>query len=297
MSAKIDLIKSDLIYQGEIPEEYRILADSGNDRNMVTVVWNPDINRYFLISGAEQLNALRNLRVAMVPCIVYGNDTDPDNETASQMQMKPSQMAEICKHFHEALGNHRFLGEDISEVIRQKHPKLFEKENKAAKEYITTAKIAAAYLEMSESQFRRYAELGKLSSELLRMVDEQRIALNAALKLVKLPQETQDSIVGILESQENSAYKLSMKTADAMKSSEDPIAVMLCDIRRQKETRSADEMHIKKNLYQTIVLQKSGIAEITGEAYVDKFTRRELEDEIMVILKEHFKKNPPKQKH
>ena len=297
MSAKIDLIKSDLIYQGEIPEEYRILANSGNDRKMVSVVWNPDINRYFLISGAEQLNALRSLRITMIPCVVYSNDTDPDNESASQMQMKPSQMAEICRNFHETLGNHRFLEEDISEVIRQKHPELFEKENKAAKEYITTSKIASAYLEMSESQFRRYAELGKLSSELLRMVDEQRIALNAALRLVKFSQETQDKIADILESQENSAYKLSMKTADAMKSSEDPIAVLLCDIRRQKESSPAGKTHIKKNLYQTIVLQKSGIAEITGEAYVDEFTRKELEDEIMTIVKEHFKKNPPKQKH
>ena len=88
-----------------------------------------------------------------------------------------------------------------------------------------------------------------------------------------------------------------MKTAEAMKSSEDPIAVLLCDIRRQKESSPADKTHIKKKLYQTVVLQKSEIAEITGEAYVDKFTRRELEDEIMCILEKHFQKNPPKQKH
>ena len=187
MSAKIDLIKADLIYQGEIPEEYRILANSGNDRNLVSVLENPETNRYLLISGAEQLNALRSLRITMIPCVVYSNDTDPDNESASQMQMNPSQTAEICRNFHETLGNHRFLGEDISEVIRQKHPELFEKENKAAKEYITTSKISSAYLEMSESQYRRYAELGTLEHGLLSMIDAQRIPLNAALKLVKLP--------------------------------------------------------------------------------------------------------------
>ena len=144
---------------------------------------------YEVISGHRRLHACKKAGIETVPALIYALDRDEAaialvDSNLHRERILPSEKAFAYKMKMEAMSRQ---GERTDLTSDQVGPKL------------TASTIAEGE---SASQVKRYIRLTELIPEILRMVDDGKIALTPAVELSYLTQKEQSDLLETMESED-----------------------------------------------------------------------------------------------
>ena len=173
---------------------FEMLIDSISNLGVLTpiIVRNLDDGNYEIISGHRRTEACRRLGIETIPCIVKELTRDEATVILVDLNLQrdevlPSEKAYAYKMKMDALKNQGARTDLTStqSVSKFRTAEEVGKENNESRETV-----------------RRYIRLTYLIPEILKLVDEGRIAFTPAVELSYLPSEEQNEVYGFYDNEE-----------------------------------------------------------------------------------------------
>ena len=173
---------------------FDMLIDSISNLGVLTpiVVRSLDDGNYEIISGHRRAEACRRLGIEAIPCIVKALSRDEATVILVDLNLQrdevlPSEKAHAYKMKMDALKNQGARTDLTStqSVSKFRTAEEVGKENNESRETV-----------------RRYIRLTYLIPEILKLVDEGRIAFTPAVELSYLPSEEQNEVYGFYNNEE-----------------------------------------------------------------------------------------------
>ena len=173
---------------------FEMLIDSISNLGVLTpiIVRSLDDGNYEIISGHRRTEACRRLGIETIPCIVKELTRDEATVILVDLNLQrdevlPSEKAHAYKMKMDALKNQGARTDLTStqSVSKFRTAEEVGKENNESRETV-----------------RRYIRLTYLIPEILKLVDEGRIAFTPAVELSFLPSEEQNEVYGFYENEE-----------------------------------------------------------------------------------------------
>ena len=173
---------------------FEMLIDSIANLGVLTpiIVRNLDDGNYEIISGHRRAEACKHLGIETIPCIVKELTRDEATVILVDLNLQrdevlPSEKAHAYKMKMDALKNQGARTDLTStqSVSKFRTAEEVGKENNESRETV-----------------RRYIRLTYLIPEILKLVDEGRIAFTPAVELSYLPSEEQNEVYGFYENEE-----------------------------------------------------------------------------------------------
>ena len=173
---------------------FEMLIDSISNLGVLTpiIVRSLDDGNYEIISGHRRVEACRRLGIEAIPCIVKELTRDEATVILVDLNLQrdevlPSEKAHAYKMKMDALKNQGARTDLTStqSVSKFRTAEEVGKENNESRETV-----------------RRYIRLTYLIPEILKLVDEGRIAFTPAVELSFLPLEEQHEVYGFYENEE-----------------------------------------------------------------------------------------------
>lgn len=173
---------------------FEMLIDSISNLGVLTpiIVRSLDDGNYEIISGHRRAEACRRLGIETIPCIVKELTKDEATVILVDLNLQrdevlPSEKAHAYKMKMDALKNQGARTDLTStqSVSKFRTAEDVGKENNESRETV-----------------RRYIRLTYLIPEILKLVDEGRIAFTPAVELSFLPSEEQNEVYGFYENEE-----------------------------------------------------------------------------------------------
>lgn len=173
---------------------FDMLIDSISNLGVLTpiIVRSLDDGNYEIISGHRRTEACRRLGIEAIPCIVKELTRDEATVILVDLNLQrdevlPSEKAHAYKMKMDALKNQGARTDLTStqSVSKFRTAEEVGKENNESRETV-----------------RRYIRLTYLIPEILKLVDEGRIAFTPAVELSYLPSEEQNEVYGFYENEE-----------------------------------------------------------------------------------------------
>ena len=173
---------------------FEMLIDSISNLGVLTpiIVRSLDDGNYEIISGHRRAEACRRLGIETIPCIVKEITRDEATVILVDLNLQrdevlPSEKAHAYKMKMDALKNQGARTDLTStqSVSKFRTAEEVGKENNESRETV-----------------RRYIRLTYLIPEILKLVDEGRIAFTPAVELSYLPSEEQNEVYGFYDNEE-----------------------------------------------------------------------------------------------
>lgn len=173
---------------------FEMLIDSISNLGVLTpiIVRSLDDGNYEIISGHRRTEACKRLGIETIPCIVKELTRDEATVILVDLNLQrdevlPSEKAHAYKMKMDALKNQGARTDLTStqSVSKFRTAEEVGKENNESRETV-----------------RRYIRLTYLIPEILKLVDEGRIAFTPAVELSYLPSEEQNEVYGFYENEE-----------------------------------------------------------------------------------------------
>ena len=229
-------------------------------------------NKFEIVSGHRRKRAVELAHIREIPCIVRELTDDEAtilmvDSNLQREEILPSEKAFAYKMKMEAMGRQGKRTDLISTPVVEK---------------LRTNEQLAEEVGESREQIRRYIRLTKLIPEILKMVDEKKIAFRPAVEISYLTKEEQEILLDIMQYNESTpslAQAILMK-----KQSQDKI---LTDVKI--EEIMGEE---KPNQIEKIKINRSKIENVIPKNIV---TQNEIEDFIVMCIKEYNKKQRQKE--
>ena len=149
-------------------------------------------NEYEVISGHRRLHACKKAGIETVPALIYALDRDEAtiamvDSNLHREKILPSEKAFAYKLKLDAMQRQGQRTDLTSDQVGRK---------------LETAEIIGEQGGDSKTQVRRYIRLTELIPEILRMVDDGKIALTPAVELSYLTKQEQQDLLETMESED-----------------------------------------------------------------------------------------------
>lgn len=252
-------------------EELHDLAKSIAENGMVT----PAVARprpeggYELIAGHRRKAACKIAGIQTMPVLIRKMDDD----TATIVMVDSNQQRENLLPSEKAFSYKMKLEAMKRQAGRPSHNSAQVEPNLKG---MRSNELLAKSSEDSRATIQRYIRLTNLIPELLKMVDEKRIAFNSAVELSYLPEETQKKLMEIMDMQQSMP---SLSQAQRMK-------------KLSAEGKLNDDMMLqflsneKPNQKEKVSIRRERI-----ERYFPKnYTAKQMEDTILKLLEDWQRK-------
>lgn len=173
-------------------------------------------NRYEILSGHNRVNAARQAKLNVIPCIVKENLTDKEAYTyvietnlmqRSFSDLLPTEKALVLKIRYEKIAS-QGKRNDLKNEIELLDNGIIEKEDKIGK--ADSRKTLGKEYNLSGASIARYLRLNKLSDFWKQDVDNEKIGLTMAVDLSYLSKEIQEYLY-----QQSKELELTLKPSDA----------------------------------------------------------------------------------
>ena len=151
-----------------------------------------DNGEYEVISGHRRLHACQKAGIATVPALIYAMDRDAAaialvDSNLHREKILPSEKAFAYKLKMDAMSRQGQRTDLTSTQVGRK---------------LETAELIGEQSGESKNQVRRYIRLTELIPEILRMVDDGKIALTPAVELSYLTEQEQQDLLTTMESED-----------------------------------------------------------------------------------------------
>ena len=151
-----------------------------------------DNGEYEVISGHRRLHACQKAGIATVPALIYALDRDAAaialvDSNLHREKILPSEKAFAYKLKMDAMSRQGQRTDLTSTQVGRK---------------LETAELIGEQSGESKNQVRRYIRLTELIPEILRMVDDGKIALTPAVELSYLTEQEQQDLLTTMESED-----------------------------------------------------------------------------------------------
>ena len=180
-------------YQVLDNEEMNSLIESVQQQGIMTpLIVRPlegTTNEYEIISGHRRFRAAQKAGLAEVPAFIRPVSRDEAaimvvDSNLHREHILPSEKAFAYKMKHEAMSRQGYRSDLTSNQVGRR---------------LETADIIAEQSDKSKTQIRRYIRLTKLIPDILKMVDEQRIAFSVGVELSYLTENEQQDLFEAIE--------------------------------------------------------------------------------------------------
>ena len=180
-------------FQVNEDDDMRALVDSIKENGILTpaTVRLKEDGRYEMLSGHRRKRACELAGMATLRCEIVELDKDAAtifmvDSNLQRTTILPSEKAFSCKMRLDAMRRQAGRPKNNSATVEQNYNGLSSRD------------ILAKELGESSEQIRKYIRLTHLTPTLLKMVDENKIALRPAVELSYLPRELQDIVVAAI---------------------------------------------------------------------------------------------------
>ena len=147
---------------------------------------------YEVISGHRRLHACRKAGIETVPALIYSLDRD-----AATIAMVDSNL-----HREKILPSEKAFAYKLKLDAIQRQGQRTDLTSDQVGRKLETAEIIGGQSGDSKTQVRRYIRLTELIPEILRMVDDDKIALTPAVELSYLTKQEQRDLLETMESED-----------------------------------------------------------------------------------------------
>ena len=180
-------------FQVNEDDDMRALVDSIKENGTLTpaTVRLKEDGRYEMLSGHRRKRACELAGMATLRCEIVELDKDAAtifmvDSNLQRTTILPSEKAFSCKMRLDAMRRQAGRPKNNSATVEQNYNGMSSRD------------ILAKELGESSEQIRKYIRLTHLTPTLLKMVDENKIALRPAVELSYLPRELQDIVVAAI---------------------------------------------------------------------------------------------------
>jgi len=149
-------------------------------------------DEYEVISGHRRLHACRKAGIETVPALIYSLDRD-----AATIAMVDSNL-----HREKILPSEKAFAYKLKLDAMQRQGQRTDLTSDQVGRKLETAEIIGGQSGDSKTQVRRYIRLTELIPEILRMVDDDKIALTPAVELSYLTKQEQRDLLETMESED-----------------------------------------------------------------------------------------------
>ena len=149
-------------------------------------------SEYEVISGHRRLHACRKAGIETVPALIYSLDRD-----AATIAMVDSNL-----HREKILPSEKAFAYKLKLDAMQRQGQRTDLTSDQVGRKLETAEIIGGQSGDSKTQVRRYIRLTELIPEILRMVDDDNIALTPAVELSYLTKQEQRDLLETMESED-----------------------------------------------------------------------------------------------
>ena len=149
-------------------------------------------DEYEVISGHRRLHACRKAGIETVPALIYSLDRD-----AATIAMVDSNL-----HREKILPSEKAFAYKLKLDAMQRQGQRTDLTSDQVGRKLETAEIIGGQSGDSKTQVRRYIRLTELIPEILRMVDDGKIALTPAVELSYLTKQEQRDLLETMESED-----------------------------------------------------------------------------------------------
>ena len=147
---------------------------------------------YEVISGHRRLHACKKARIETVPALIYSLDRD-----AATIAMVDSNL-----HREKILPSEKAFAYKLKLDAMQRQGQRTDLTSDQVGRKLETAEIIGEQGGDSKTQVRRYIRLTELIPDILRMVDDGKIALTPAVELSYLTKQEQQDLLETMESED-----------------------------------------------------------------------------------------------
>lgn len=248
-------------------EELRELAESIKENGVVT----PAIARprpeggYELVAGHRRKAACELAGITAMPVVVR----DLDDNTATIIMVDSNQQRENLLPSEKAFSYKMKL-----EAIKRQGKRTDLTSTQLAQK-LSVERIGDEHGE-SKDQIRRYIRLTNLIPEILKMVDEKRIAFNPAVELSYLPEEMQKKLLEVMDMQLSTP---SLSQAQQMKqlSAEGKLSEKaMLELMSEEKANQQDKLKIRRDR--------------VAKYFPKDYTAQQIEDTILKLLEDWHRK-------
>ena len=251
-------------------EDFQKLADSIRESGiLIPAVARPKGDNYELISGHRRKFACQILGVETMPVIIRDLSDDQailtmiDSNTQRE-NILPSEKAFVYKMKLEALKRQSGRSKVNSDQVGQNSKGMVSRD------------LLAQNSADSSVQIQRYIRLTELNPQLLKMVDEKKIAFNPAVELSYLSKEQQEILLSVMEAEQatpslSQAQKFKAISAEG-KLTEDS----MFEIMREQKSNQKEQLRIPYDKVKAI--------------FKKDINPKQLEDIVLKLLTDYQKK-------
>ena len=203
------------LYTGKRLEDMVESVKENGILNPIIVLKKED-GAYEILSGHNRVNAARQAKLNVIPCIVKENLTDKEAYTyvietnlmqRSFSDLLPTEKALVLKMRYEKIAS-QGKRNDLKNEIELLDKGIIEKEDKIGK--ADSRKTLGKEYNLSGASIARYLRLNKLSDFWKHDVDNEKIGLTMAVDLSYLSKEIQEYLY-----QQSKELELTLKPSDA----------------------------------------------------------------------------------
>ncbi|HES2285098.1 TPA: ParB N-terminal domain-containing protein [Streptococcus pyogenes] len=203
------------LYTGKRLEDMVESVKENGILNPIIVLKKED-GAYEILSGHNRVNAARQAKLNVIPCIVKENLTDKEAYTyvietnlmqRSFSDLLPTEKALVLKMRYEKIAS-QGKRNDLKNEIELLDKGIIEKEDKIGK--ADSRKTLGKEYNLSGASIARYLRLNKLSDFWKQDVDNEKIGLTMAVDLSYLSKEIQEYLY-----QQSKELELTLKPSDA----------------------------------------------------------------------------------
>lgn len=244
-------------------------------------------NRYEILSGHNRVNAARQAKLNVIPCIVKENLTDKEVYTyvietnlmqRSFSDLLPTEKALVLKMRYEKIAS-QGKRNDLKIEIELLDKGIIEKEDKIGK--ADSRKTLGKEYNLSGASIARYLRLNELSDSWKQDVDNEKIGLTMAVDLSYLPKEIQEYLYQKCEELELTLKSSDTKALHLMNRQEDlnqeMVTTYLLNLKKPK-IKEYQNIKLSQSIYQKFFQDKAkeeaeGIIEKALEIYFKEYLR------------------------
>lgn len=178
--------------------------------------------KFEILAGHRRHTAASSIGIKQVPCIIRNVDDDTatlivieSNKQRGFSDMLPSEIAKALKLEHDALkcqGRRTDLFNEMENILNER--KTTEKSEANIGDNRVCSTSGQCGRKLPERNIRRFIRLNYLIPELLKMVDDKKIALLPAVDLSFLIRQEQETVFRFLD---RYTYTMDGKKAEALK--------------------------------------------------------------------------------
>ncbi|HEX0142014.1 TPA: ParB N-terminal domain-containing protein [Streptococcus pneumoniae] len=273
------------LYTGKRLEDMVESVKENGILNPIIVLKKED-GAYEILSGHNRVNAARQAKLNVIPCIVKENLTDKEAYTyvietnlmqRSFSDLLPTEKALVLKIRYEKIAS-QGKRNDLQKEINNLEQGIIEKESKAEDKTNSRKALGKEY-HLSGASIARYLRLNELSKSWKQEVDEDQIGLTMAVELSYLSKEIQEYLY-----QQCGELELSLKPSDAkalhlMNRQEDlnqeMVTTYLLNLKKPK-IKEYQNIKLSQSIYQKFFQDKAkeeaeGIIEKALEIYFREY--------------------------